>query len=175
LIERSRAGPVAAATNKAAAARMDRQRWQNVGRGLAALADDDYAAACALYWAEDAKDRNVLTIVNSDPELLAFFIAVIRRQFAVAHQKFRVRLNLFADHLERQREIEAYWLARLGLPAAALRKSAVNRYSKHSRKKRVNRLPYGTCELKVCDTRIVQTIYGSIQELGGFDRPEWLD
>ncbi|MGH3000936.1 MAG: hypothetical protein ACRDNM_16710, partial [Gaiellaceae bacterium] len=24
-------------------------------------------------------------------------------------------------------------------------------------------------------TRIVQTIYGSIQEYGGFDRPAWLD
>jgi hypothetical protein len=24
-------------------------------------------------------------------------------------------------------------------------------------------------------TEIVQTIYGSIQELAGFDRPEWLD
>ena len=35
-------------------------------------------------------------------------------------------------------------------------------------------LPYGTCRLSVCSTEIVQTIYGSIQELGGFDRPEWL-
>jgi hypothetical protein len=50
----------------------------------------------------------------------------------------------------------------------------VNRYSKYSEKKRTNRLPYGTCALVVCSTEIVQTIYGSIQELGGFDRPEWL-
>jgi hypothetical protein len=27
----------------------------------------------------------------------------------------------------------------------------------------------------VNSTRIVQTIYGSIQEYGGFERPEWLD
>jgi hypothetical protein len=36
-------------------------------------------------------------------------------------------------------------------------------------------LPYGTCALIVNSTEIVQTIYGSIQELGGFDRPAWLD
>jgi hypothetical protein len=36
-------------------------------------------------------------------------------------------------------------------------------------------LPYGTCALIVHSTRIAQTIYGSIQEYGGFERPEWLD
>ena len=51
----------------------------------------------------------------------------------------------------------------------------MNRYSKYSQKKRTNKLPYGTARVTVNDTRIVQMIYGSIQELGGFDRPEWLD
>jgi hypothetical protein len=51
----------------------------------------------------------------------------------------------------------------------------VNAYSKHSKKKRQNKLPYGTCKLCVHSTRSVQTIYGSIQEDGGSDRPEWLD
>jgi transcriptional regulator with XRE-family HTH domain len=31
------------------------------------------------------------------------------------------------------------------------------------------------CKLVVHRTRIVQTIFGSIQEYGGFERPEWLD
>ena len=87
----------------------------------------------------------------------------------------RVSCNLFADHLEHQADIEQFWLAELGLPAAALCKSVVNVYSKYSLKKRANKLPYGTCALAVHSTRIVQTIYGSIQEYGGFDRPEWLD
>jgi hypothetical protein len=54
-------------------------------------------------------------------------------------------------------------------------KSVVNTYSKYSQKKRRNKLPYGTCKLTINSTRIVQTIFGSIQEYGGFDRPEWLD
>lgn len=51
----------------------------------------------------------------------------------------------------------------------------INVYSKHSQKKRRNKLPYGTCGLVVCDTRIVQSIYGAIQEYGGFTRLSWLD
>jgi hypothetical protein len=50
----------------------------------------------------------------------------------------------------------------------------VNVYSKYSQKKRRNKLPYGTCRLVVCDTRIIQSIFGSIQEYGAFERPEWL-
>lgn len=36
-------------------------------------------------------------------------------------------------------------------------------------------MPFGTCKLVVCDTAIVQSIYGAIQEYGGFERPGWLD
>ena len=60
------------------------------------------------------------------------------------------------------------------LPASCLRKSTVNVYSKYSKKKRKGRLPYGTVRVCVHSTKIVQQIYGAIQEYGGFDRPEWL-
>ena len=112
---------------------------------------------------------------NSDPEVLVVFAAFLRDYFAVPPERMTIACNLFADHLDRQREIESYWLTRLGLPPSSLRKSMVNIYSKHSKKTRKNRLPYGTCKLVVHSTQIVQTIYGSIQEYGGFDRPEWLD
>ena len=68
-----------------------------------------------------------------------------------------------------------YWLDAAGLPTSSLRRSRVNSYSKYSQKKRTNKLPYGTAALRVHSTRIVQTIYGSIQELGGFERADWLD
>jgi hypothetical protein len=71
--------------------------------------------------------------------------------------------------------VEQFWLDVLGLPGACLRKSIVNSYSRASKRKRVNKLPYGTCKVVVHRTEIVQTIYGSIQEFAGFERPEWLD
>jgi hypothetical protein len=83
--------------------------------------------------------------------------------------------TLFADHVQRQHEIERFWLEVTGLPRSSLCNSIVNVYSKHSLKKRTNKLPYGTCRVVVNRTRVVQSIYGAIQEYAGFDRPAWLD
>jgi hypothetical protein len=128
-----------------------------------------------LYWAEGSKARNYVQFTNADPEVVVFFAKFLRVHFEVQDVQMRIACNLFADHAERQREIEDYWLERLELTRSCLCKSTVNVYSKYSQKKRTNKLPYGTCSLRVHSTRLVQTIYGSIQEYGGFDRPEWLD
>lgn len=112
---------------------------------------------------------------NSDSDLLRLFADFLRVHFDVPDESMRVHCHLFADHTERQHEIEGHWLDALALPRTCLRKTIVNTYSKYSRKKRTNKLPYGTCKLSVHSTQIVQTIFGSIQEYGGFDRPEWLD
>jgi DNA-binding transcriptional regulator YdaS (Cro superfamily) len=175
LIYRSRLGPIIAAELKAARARDVRRAYQEEGRRLAGERDADYAAGCMLYWAEGSKARNSVQLVNADPEVIVFFARFLREQFNVEDERMVITCNLFADHLEQQCEIETYWLTRLSLPRTCLRKSAVNKYSKYSQKKRTNKLPFGTCSLRVHSTRIVQTIYGSIQEYGGFDRPEWLD
>jgi hypothetical protein len=127
-----------------------------------------------LFWAEGSRNRHVVEFVNSDPAMVAFFLRFLRDCLGVPDGKVRLTCNLFADHLERQAEIEEFWLDLLALPATCLRKSAVNRYSKYSQKKRKNKLPYGTCRLTVSDTSTVQHIYGAIQEYAGFDREEWV-
>jgi transcriptional regulator with XRE-family HTH domain len=175
LVERIRLGPVVAAELKAERARAVRRGYQEEGRVLVRERGADYLAGCMLYWAEGAKARNTAQLVNSDPALLARFVHFLQSEFGVPPTAMRLRCNLFADHLDRQREIEQWWLDRLGLPVGSLRKSHVNVYSKYSKKKRTNKLPYGTCTVTVHSSRIVQTIYGSIQEYGGFERPEWLD
>jgi transcriptional regulator with XRE-family HTH domain len=175
LIARSRLGPIVAAERKAARARDRRRAHQEEGRRRARAGEASYAAGCMLYWAEGSKSRNALQLTNSDPELLVHFAEFLRVHFDVAPASMRLACNLFADHIERQREIEAFWLQRLQLPPSSLTKSMVNVWSKYSEKKRKGMLPYGTAKLTVHSTRIVQTIYGSIQEYGGFERPEWLD
>ena len=127
-----------------------------------------------LYWAEGSRNRHAVEFVNSDPAMVAFFLHFLRTRYFVPDAKVRVTCNLFADHAQRQREIEEFWLRELGLPRTCLRKSTVNRYSKHSKKKRRNKLPYGTCRLNVYDTRVVHEIYGAIQEYADFDREAWL-
>jgi hypothetical protein len=158
----------------AIAARRRRTLSQEGGRALVRDADPLFVAGIMLFWAEGAKARNEVSFVNSDPEVVRFFARFLRRFYRVPDERFRVACNLFADHLARQREIEQFWLDTLKLPPSCLRKSMVNVYSKYSQRKRRGRLPYGTCKLVVCDTSIVQSIYGAIQEYAGFERPEWL-
>ena len=106
--------------------------------------------------------------------MIAFFVRCLRRCYGVPDSKLRITCNLFADHAARKEEIERFWLGLLDLPSECLRRSSVNRFSKYSKKKRVNKLPYGTCRVTVADTRLVQSLYGAIQEYGGFEREEWV-
>jgi len=152
-----------------------RRAYQDHGHELARERDPSHVAGCMLYWAEGSKSRNAAQFVNSDPAMVRFFMDFLRAHYGVRNEEFRLHCNLFADHVERQSEIEQFWLELVGLPASCLRRSTVNVYSKHSQKKRQNKLPYGTVRLTVHSTRVVQSIYGAIQEYGGFERPEWLD
>jgi transposase-like protein len=158
-----------------AKARARRVAAQHEGRRRARRLGNHYVAGCMLYWAEGSRNRNRLVFTNSDPAMARFFVDFIHDFFDISDERLRLTCNLFADHEARQREIETFWLDTLGLPKTCLCKSVVNRYSRYSQKKRTNKLPYGTCRIVVHSTEIAQTIYGSIQELAGFDRPEWLD
>jgi hypothetical protein len=163
-----------ASRRRADLARARRRQSQADGRALAQRGDPFHAAGCMLYWAEGSKNRNAAHLTNADPEVLRFFARFMRAFFDIPDEKFRVTCNLFADHVVRQTEIEQFWLDTLGLPRSSLCRSIVNVYSKYSQKKRKNKLPYGTCRLCVNSTAVVQSIFGAIQEYGGFERPEWL-
>jgi hypothetical protein len=160
---------------QAANRRAERIAYQEEGRSLALRGDSRHVAGCMLYWAEGEKDRNALRFYNSDPEMVRFFVLFLKRYFDLRDEEIKITCNLFADHVRRQREIEQFWLDVAQLSKRSLCKSYVNAYSKHSKKKRTNRLPYGTVRVTVTRTRVVQSIYGSIQEYAGFDREAWLD
>jgi len=160
---------------QAANRRAERVAYQEAGRRLAHQADMCHVAGCMLYWAEGEKDRNSLRFYNSDPEMVRFFVFFLKKYFDLRDEEIKVTCNLFADHVQRQREIEQFWLDVAQLPQRSLCKSYVNVYSRHSKKKRTNRLPYGTVRITVCRTRVVQSIFGSIQEYAGFERKAWLE
>jgi transcriptional regulator with XRE-family HTH domain len=161
--------------NQAARRRAQRVDYQEHGRAIARFGDPLFVAGCMLYWAEGAKSRNTVKFTNSDPEMVRFFVRFLRDRFEVGDDAISLTCNLFADHQARQREIERFWLDVAELPESCLRKSTVNVYSKYSQKKRRNKLPHGTCRLTVCRTWLAQSIYGAIQEIGGFTREAWLE
>jgi DNA-binding MarR family transcriptional regulator len=155
--------------------RAARVRSQEHGRELARLREPLHLAGCMLYWAEGSKERNALQFCNSDPEMVRFFVRLLRTYFDIDDDQIRITCYLYADHEQRQREIEAYWLDVASLTEASLRRSVVNRVSKSSKRKRFGSLPYGTCRVVVNRTAVVQSVWGSIQEYGGFRRDAWLE
>jgi AcrR family transcriptional regulator len=155
--------------------RARRRRSQEEGRDVARRGEPLHAAGCMLFWAEGSRHRNYVQFTNSDPEMVAFFMRFLRHYFSPRDDSIRIACNLFADHEVRRREIEDFWLATASLPRTSMTKTTVNNYSRSSKRTRKNKLPYGTCRVTVHDTRVVQHIYGAIQEYAGFDRPEWLD
>jgi hypothetical protein len=100
---------------------------QEEGRQLAERREALHVAGCMLYWAEGAKDRNQIRFTNSDPEMARFFVKFLRTYFNLRDENIKITCNLFADHLERQREIEHFWLETLRLPQSSLCKSTVKR------------------------------------------------
>jgi hypothetical protein len=171
---RSTTNSLAGRGGTSARRRAERRAYQEHGRALARRGDPLHAIGCMLYWAEGDKRRNQARLSNSDPGSSARTWRSCA-PISICDEEIRLACNLFADHVQRQHEIERFWLEVTGLPRSSLCNSIVNVYSKHSLKKRTNKLPYGTCRVVVNRTRVVQSIYGAIQEYAGFDRPAWLD
>lgn len=100
---------------------------------------------------------------------------MLRVCFALGDDAFTVRLNVYLGNGQSIADVEEYWLSALHLPRSCLRKHTIDHLPTSSSGARKNKLPFGVCTLKVNSTRIVQHIYGAIQEYGGFEEPRWLD
>jgi transcriptional regulator with XRE-family HTH domain len=152
-----------------------RRAWQMEGRARARRRDPLHQAGCMLYWAEGTKSRNVLTFANSDAQMLQFFSRFLRQSLGVQPDDFRVRLNFYTGNALSIADIEDYWLEALDLPRSCLRGHSINHFPTSSSGGKRN-LPCGVCTVKIArSTRLVQHIFGAIQEYGGFEEPSWLD
>ena len=157
-------------------AREQRAAYQAEGRRRAREGDPLHRAGCMLYWAEGAKDRNTLVFVNSDRPMVEYFVRFLRESLGVGPEEITMRLNVYLTNGLSLRDVEDHWLWALGLPRTSLRKHAINHMPTSSSGARRHKLPYGVCALRVKrSTRLVQHIYGAIQEYAGFEEPRWLD
>jgi hypothetical protein len=158
--------------------RVKRQGYQEEGRPRARQRDAIHIAGCLLYWAEGAKKRNNSALRQfghrHGPVLRALPTRVAGRPFGAHHappQRIHQPDNGFSI-----REIEDHWLHALDLPRAALRGHTLNHAPTSSSGRKRDHLPYGVCCVSVLEsTRLVQHIYGAIQEYEGFEEPRWLD
>jgi transposase-like protein len=176
-LEQSRIDQAAQASSVMAEAfRAKRLAWQEEGRRRARMGNSVHQAGCFLYWAEGSKSRNVLTLANSDVNLMRVFLAFLREELRVTSDRLTFRLHLYTGNGLTVREVEDHWLEQLELPRSALRRHSLNNAPAATSGVKRNKLPYGVGTLVVRkSTPLVQHIYGAIQEYGGFEEPRWVD
>jgi hypothetical protein len=159
------------------AARYRRQRiaYQEEGRRRATRNDPLHRAGCMLFWAEGSRNRNSVRFSNSDMRMVSVFRQFLSQSLGIAPTAMCISLNVYTSNGLSVRAIEDQWLDALELPRACLRKHTLDHFPTSSSGKKRNKRPFGVCTLSVHSTRVVQHIYGAIQEYGGFDEPAWLD
>jgi hypothetical protein len=155
-------------------ARKARLEAQELGRLIARVSEPLHWAGCMLFWAEGSKKRNGVVFTNADDDMMRFFVRFLRECYGVADERFTLSINCFLGNGKTLAEIEAWWLERLELPPRCLRTATINRPSSASKGVR-KPLVHGTARLSVHSTKLVQSIYGAIQEYAGIERPEWAD
>jgi len=161
--------------HKGAKARADKARslrlqYQQEGKLKAKEGNLLHQAGCMLYWAEGNKSKNSCGLVNTDNNLLKLFIRFLRECFRITNDRFTITINCYTTNGLSKEEIENYWLNELQLDRSSLRKGQENNRPRSATNAiRHNKWLYGMCCLQVNNTRIVQHIYGAIQEYAGFN------
>jgi AcrR family transcriptional regulator len=148
--------------------RARRAAYQQEGRARVRAGDERFVQACLLYWAEGTKSRHSLSFSNADSDMVRLWMHALRSTLGASEVRIRMTCYLYADHLERQRQVEDFWLNVARLERSNLCRSVVNNYSRSSQGS-------GTAKVAVHDTRLIQMVLGGIQEIGGFTREAWLE
>ncbi|MCK9458287.1 MAG: hypothetical protein M0R80_01430 [Proteobacteria bacterium] len=147
-----------------------RKQYQQEGREQAKKGELQHLLGCTLYWAEGTKSRNVASLANTDANVICAFKKFVDTYFP--KQKYTICINCYLNNGLSKKEIEDYWLGILKLDHSSLRKGVFKEGEGGGYKK--NKHKFGVCSLRVCDTHMVQHIYGAIQEYCGFVNEEWL-
>jgi hypothetical protein len=102
-LNRERYGRMNLIRNAAWVATMREQReaWRQEGRDQAIKGDPQHAFACALYWGEGAKSKNMLKMCNSDISIMDTFVKFLKKYFDVKNEDFMVKLIAYTDCVPR--------------------------------------------------------------------------
>lgn len=171
LLEIERRRKNASTASRAKTFQRRRDEWKEEGRQHPIT--PEWIAGCMLYWAEGTKSQNHVTFVNTDPDMVKFFLSFLRKYFGLANEKIAMSIFCYTDFRTLE-EIQAYWLQKLELEPSCLRKCYVD-YDVRSTKKRKTKYPYGVCTVRTCSTEIAAKIRGAVEGFIGIQRTSWKD
>lgn len=120
-----------------------------------------FLAGLFLYWGEGSKSRITdITVSNTDPAMIKFFIQWLIISLKVPKTKFHVELHLYKD-MNIEKEIN-FWTTTLNLP----KNQFIRPYIKESLLKNINHkggFGHGTCNIRINDARLTEKILMSIK------------
>ena len=114
----------------------------------------------ALYAGEGGKSKNRVDFTNSNPQIIKIIMRFFREVCGVNKNKFRIQLAIHDEN--RIEDAREYWSRITEIPTSQFMKVSLA-LSKYSKKKRKNRLPYGTVQIRISDVELFHKIYGWIQ------------
>ena len=141
-----------------------RKQYQNIGKEKAKENNQLHLIGCILYWAEGFKSRNDCGLANTDPKMIQLFLKFLRECFGITNEQINMRINCYDNNGLTIDEIESYWLEITSLDKSCIRKAIVNQKPRSATGKPKNgKHPYGICTIRGGNTKVVQSIYGSLQ------------
>lgn len=127
----------------------------------------------SLYWAEGYKRLMVrngreltyhpISLTNSDPYLVKIFVRFLREVCDVSVLKIKASLRLY-KHINESTAIK-FWSEQISVPVDNFGKTYYGISKSSLGKKPFNRLPYGTIQVRVADTKLFHKIIGWIAGL----------
>jgi hypothetical protein len=121
---------------------------------------ESFIAGLFLYWGEGTKNKYSISISNSDPSVINFFIYWLTKIMLIPKEKIKIYLQLYND-MDIRKEID-YWSKTLIIP--------INQFSKPYIKKtssdRINHkggFGHGTCNATVGNARLSEKVLMSIK------------
>ena len=122
-----------------------------------------FIAGLFLYWGEGTKcRRDGLSVSNSDPSVIKFFIRWLNKNLSVPRKKMRVGLHLYND-MDINKEME-FWSRTLKIPLSQF----IRPYIKKTSSERINHkggFGHGTCNVRINSVPLAEKIFMTLKAI----------
>jgi len=124
-----------------------------------------FISGISLYWAEGFKKDSLAGFCNSDPDMIKFFLAWLKKCFSYKNEDFKLRVGLNESFLEKTEIIENFWSDLTGIPKTQFQKPF---YQKVKWQKKFNNSEnyHGVLRIRIRkSTDFLRKIHGFIEGL----------
>lgn len=125
---------------------------------------DLFLIGISLYWAEGSKNnRWQIQFSNSDPKMINLMMCFFRKILNIRKEKFYLQMILHKNIKEN--DALNYWSKITKIPKKQFKKACFSLSKSSQNKRKINKLPFGTLQIRILDKKITHQVYGYIDGL----------